>query len=74
MSDDSSEVGSIADGGGGLQVDSNDEASDSDLSDVDPLDSDIEGVYISLYMDCIFSCNGVQRLRLNTRGLYTLWE
>ena len=29
---------------GGAQVDSNDEASDSDLSDVDPLDSDIEGV------------------------------
>eukprot|EP00111_Clytia_hemisphaerica_P009365 TCONS_00027488-protein len=28
---------------GGAQLDSNDEASDSDLSDVDPLDSDIEG-------------------------------
>lgn len=42
--DYNSEVGSLAEGG--IQVDSNDEASDSDLSDVDPLDSDIEGVSI----------------------------
>ena len=41
--DGASDTGASLDGGT-QQVDSNDEASDSDLSDVDPLDSDIEGV------------------------------
>lgn len=41
--------------GGTQQVDSNDEASDSDLSDVDPLDSDIEGVSIQQLVNLLFS-------------------
>ena len=39
--DDEDETGSVI---GGTHIESNDEASDSDLSDVDPLDSDIEEV------------------------------
>lgn len=38
-SDDASDTGSVV---GAMQNESNDEASDSDLSDVDPLDSDVE--------------------------------
>ena len=45
--DDNSEVGSVL---GAVHDDSNEEASDSDLSDVDPLDSDIEGVNFLLYV------------------------
>ena len=45
--DDSSETGDII---GGAQVDSNDERSDSDLSDVDALDSDIEEVFKHIIM------------------------
>ena len=45
--DGASDTGASLDGGT-QQVDSNDEASDSDLSDVDPLDSDIEGVSMAV--------------------------
>lgn len=43
-SDDASDTGSVV---GAMQNESNDEASDSDLSDVDPLDSDVEEVYFA---------------------------
>ena len=53
--DGASDTGASLDGGT-QQVDSNDEASDSDLSDVDPLDSDIEGVSMEFQsvMLCIY--------------------
>ena len=50
--DGASDTGASLDGGT-QQVDSNDEASDSDLSDVDPLDSDIEGVSMDFNQLCI---------------------
>ena len=48
--DDSLVFGMVSDG---LYPDSNDEASNSDLSDVNPIDSDIEQVYLQFSL--IFS-------------------